>query len=160
MKKVVSALSAALIIAALVVGPVLAASPHFVKASSSVNDSGQLVISWKEAGLDDTTLVAYEASADSIATWGCINGGGKHPQAANKETVAGPVSTSGTFSSGKNGQITASLVFGPIPATVNFSCPPGQRLMLLEVSYTAIVLTDTTNGISITLPDASHIFFR
>jgi hypothetical protein len=43
----------------------------------------------KEAGLGDNQLVDYVASADASATYACINGGGKHPQAQNKETVNG-----------------------------------------------------------------------
>jgi hypothetical protein len=52
----------------------------------------------------------------------------------------------------------ASLSAGPISAG-GFSCPGGQRLVLASVSYTNIVLTDTTNNVSTTAPDASRTFF-
>jgi hypothetical protein len=159
MKQILKVLVLAIVIAALNVTSVMAANPHFIWASDSVTSSGQLVVAWKEAGLGNNVRVTYEATANSVATWGCINGGGKHPQAANKETVAGPVSATDEFISGKNGQITDSLTFGPIPATPDFSCPPGQKLHLLEVSYDQVELTDVTNGLYVALPDVSRVFF-
>jgi hypothetical protein len=70
-----------------------------------------------------------------------------------KTTVAGPVSATGTFNSGKNGQVTASLTVNPPPSDI--SCPPGQSLELASVSYTNITLTDTTNGVMISVPDVN-----
>src|SRR6266516_3274212 len=59
----------------------------------------------------------------------------------------------GTFTSGKDGQVTASLTVNP-PAS-DISCPPGQSLELASVSYTNITLTDTTNGVMISVPDVN-----
>ncbi len=59
----------------------------------------------------------------------------------------GPVLATGSFSSGKNGNVTASLTVDPPPSDI--SCPNGQRLQLASVSYSNVVLTDTTNGVSI-----------
>jgi hypothetical protein len=123
-----------------------AASPHFIFADASVDNDGDLIVSRKEAGLGDNQLIDYEATADASGFYACINGGGKHPQAANKEAFEGPVSAEGTFASGKNGQITASLEVPPPPSPL--ACPNGQRLVLACVTYANITLTDTTNGIS------------
>jgi hypothetical protein len=71
----------------------------------------------------------------------------------NKTTVSGPVSASGTFNSGKNGNVTASLTVSPPPSDI--SCPNGQTLKLASVSYTNVVLTDTTNQVSVSLGDFS-----
>jgi hypothetical protein len=101
--------------------------------------------------------VDYVLSADATAEYACVNGGGKHPQAANKETVNGDVSAGGSFEV-KNGRVTASLTAGPLSAG-DFSCPGGQRLVLASVSYSNISLTDTTNDVSTSIPDASRIFF-
>jgi hypothetical protein len=67
------------------------------------------------------------------------------------------VSGGGSFEA-KNGRVVASLSAGPISAG-DFTCPSGQRLVLASVSYTNIVLTDTTNGVSTSVPDASRTFF-
>jgi hypothetical protein len=89
--------------------------------------------------------------------YACINGGGNHPQAANKETVNAEVFANGSFEP-RNGRVQASLTAGP-PSASAFSCPSGQRLVLASVSYTNIVLAHTTNGVSTTVPDASRTFF-
>ncbi|HBY92561.1 MAG: hypothetical protein M5U01_31900 [Ardenticatenaceae bacterium] len=160
MRRVALAIALTLFVTSLVVPAALAANPHFINASANLDQNGNLVVSWKEAGLGDNQLIDYTASADATATYACINGGGKHPQATNKETVSGPVSASGTFSSGKNGQITASLTVPP-PDKGDFSCPPGQRLVLASVSYTNVSITDTTNGITEPIPGTfSKTFFE
>ena len=66
------------------------------------------------------------------------------------------VSAAGSFEP-KNGRVQASLTAGP-PSAGDFSCPPGQTLVFASVSYTNIVLTDTTNNVSTTVPDASRTF--
>ena len=141
-------------------GVASAASPHFVRVSASgPNSAGQLVVSFKEAGLGDNQLIAYRASADATATYACINGGGKHPQATNKESFAGPVEATGTFSSGKNGSISQSLTLSP-PGPGSFTCPPGQRRILADVSYTNVAIADTTNGVTESIPGTfSRVFF-
>ncbi|MDC5697810.1 hypothetical protein OO014_11115 [Intrasporangium calvum] len=131
----------------------LATSPHFIRAAGSLNGNGSLTVSFKEAGLGTNQNIAYTLSADASVTYVCVNKGGANPSASNKTTLAGPVSASGTFSSGKNGQVTASLTVYP-PSAGDFTCPPGQSLQIAEVSYTNVLLTDTTNGISIAVDDA------
>jgi hypothetical protein len=131
-----------LAIAALLLssGPASADSPHFLRASASLDQSGNLVCSFKEAGLGNTlSTEAVTCSADATAVYACINGGGNHPQASNKETVSGPVSSSGEFPV-RNGSTTGSLTVAP-PGPGDFSCPPGQRLVLASVSYTDVTLT-------------------
>jgi hypothetical protein len=127
--------------AGLAVAPAAQAdSPHFLKASASINSAGQLVCAFKEVGLGNTVTSAdISCSADATAVYQCFNNGGKHPKAGNKETVGGPVSSSGTFPV-RNGQTTGSLTVSP-PGPGDFSCPPGQTLFLQSVSYTNIVLS-------------------
>jgi hypothetical protein len=142
-------------------GIALAQSPHFISASASGPDSdGNLIVSFKEAGLGDNVSIIYTASANATATYACINGGGNHPKATNKATVSGPVSATGTFSSGKNGSISQSLTLEP-PSPGSFSCPSGQTLVLADVSYTNITIADTTNGITEDIPGTfARVFFK
>ncbi len=159
-KKVLGVSLATLLVLVLAVTTVFAADPHFISASASVTSSGNLVVSWKEAGLGDDVIINYTASANAVADWGCLNGGGKNPEASNKETVEGPVSSSGAFNSGKNGTISDSLTITPPPAPTGFSCPPGQKLVLADVSYTNVSVTDTTDGVVISvLGSFSVVFF-
>ena len=129
---------------------------HFKSASASVNGSGALVVAFDETGLGNENI-NYTLTADANAAYACINGGGNHPKAANKETVAGQVSTGGTFQS-KNGRVQASLSTGPLSAG-GFTCPGGQRLVLASVSYSNVVLTDTSNNVTTNLGSVSRTFF-
>src|SRR6266567_6101702 len=133
-------------------GIALAQSPHFISASASGPDSdGNLIVSFKEAGLGSNATISYIAAANATATYACINGGDKNPKATNKQSVGGPVATPGTFSSGKNGSISQSLTVEP-PSPGSFSCPSGQTMVLADVSYTDVSITDTTNGITEDIP--------
>jgi hypothetical protein len=121
-------------------GPALADSPHFISASAALASSGALVCTFKEAGLGNTLATEHiTCSADATATYACINGGGNHPKAANKETVSGPLVAGGDFPV-RNGQTTGSLSLGPLGPGA-FACPAGQTLVLSSVSYTNITLT-------------------
>jgi hypothetical protein len=149
-----------LTVAALVFAGVLGAgvasaqNAHFIRAESDINNvTGDLICSWKEAGLGDNQLIEYTCSADGTATYACVNRGSANPSAQNKTTVSGPVSESGEFESGKNGQITASLTVSPPPSDI--TCPPGQSLELASASYTNVVLTDETNDVSVSLANQS-----
>jgi hypothetical protein len=154
MRRLAAALVLSLALLALMATAAFADSPHFVSASASVNADGTLTVSFKEAGLGTNQLINYEATADATATYVCVNNGGGHPSATNKTTVSGPVSKTGTFSSGKNGNVTASLTLSPPPppAPDVFSCPSGQTLQLALVSYTNVAITDTTHGITEPIP--------
>lgn len=133
-----------------------AGAPKFHAATSSVNNDGALVVSFDERGLGNDNI-DYTLTADATALYACINGGGKHPQAANKEAFEGQVSGGGSFEP-KNGRVVASLTAGPLLAP-QFTCPSGQRRVLAAVTYTNIVLTDTTNNVSTPVADASGVFF-
>jgi hypothetical protein len=161
MRRILFAMTAASALVALTVGSALAAPPqtsgaHFMSASGSVDSSGALVVSFDEAGVG-TSSIHYTLTADATATYACINGGGNHPKAANKETHAGEVSGGADFQP-KHGRATGSITAGPISAG-SFSCPSGQRLVLAAVSYSNIVLTDTQNDVSVSIADTSRIFF-
>jgi hypothetical protein len=127
-----------------------AQNAHFVgKVTASLdNDTGDVQVCWKEAGLGNNVLVDYTASATTAsATYVCVNNGGQCPNAANKITSTGPVSATGTFSSGQNGQINACLTINP-PGAGSFTCPSGQTMTLASVSYTNIQVTDESNDVS------------
>lgn len=130
---------------------------HFFSASGSVNNDGALVVSWDEAGVGQQQI-NYVLTADSTATYACINGGGNHPKATNKATFAGPLTSPSVGFLPQNGRVRGSISVGPLSAG-SFSCPSGQRLVLASVSYTNILLTDTTNNVSVSIADTSRTFF-
>jgi hypothetical protein len=133
---------------------------HFFSATGSVNNAGALVVNFDEAGLGnfsgtvDYTLAVTEATA----TYACINGGGNHPQAANKEDTNGPLTSNGSFPPNKNGRVIAAITAGPLPSSL--TCPGGQKFVLASVSYSGITLTDNTNNVSIGVANISRTFIN
>jgi hypothetical protein len=150
MRRILFVLAAVFATAAIAVPAATAVSPHFISASATLNANGTLTGSFKEAGLGTNQLINYTLSANGTATWVCVNKGGANPSAQNKTTVNGPVTASGTFNSGKNGNVVGSLTLSPPPSDI--SCPSGQTLQLASVSYTDVVITDTTNNVSESIP--------
>jgi hypothetical protein len=133
-------------------------SPHFVRADGSINGDGGYVASFKEAGLGTNQLIDYtlSAGAGTQFTYQCYTKSNNQPQGAPNNIFTSTLSTGGTFSSGKNGQITASLTLDPEVAE---SCRgAGLKLCLDYVSYQNVVLTDTSNGVSVSLPSLSRSF--
>jgi hypothetical protein len=142
------AIFAAVVAAFAVAAPVaLADSASFHYANASIDSStGALTVDFKLTGLGTgVSSVQIDLNAAASATYQCWNNGGKHPKAGNKETVGGPIAQSGTFAV-SHGQVTASFTAGPLGAG-DFSCPSGQNLYLMAVSYSAIgVQTEGTGS--------------
>jgi len=143
MRRMLFVLAAVFATAALAAPAAFADSPHFISASATVDNNGNLVATFKEAGLgNNATSAGISLSADATAVYQCFNGGGNHPKAGNKETVSGPVSNNGTFDV-RHGSTSGSISVGP-PGPGSFSCPNGQTLHLISVDYTNVTLTDTS----------------
>ena len=149
MRRVAAALVMSLALLALMATAAFAQNEHFIFARASLNNNGTLTVNFKEAGLGTNQLIDYALTADATAVYVCVNRGGANPSASNKTTVAGPVIATGTFSSGKNGQVTASLTVEP--PFEDIGCPPGQSQELASVIYENVTLTDTTNDVSVSL---------
>jgi hypothetical protein len=136
-----------------------AQNPHFIYATSTLNPDASLTVDFKEAGLGNNQNINYILEADGVATYACQNHGGNFPKDPKKIDQAATLEGTGTFSSGRNGQITASLTVGPPPPPSPSNCKGNQVEVLLAVSYTNIVLTDDTNKVSTTAPDVSATYF-
>ena len=130
---------------------------HFFSATGSVAGNGALQVSWDEAGVGNAT-VNYTLSTQASALYACINGGGNHPKAANKQAVNGPLSSPNTGFNPLNGRVTVTngLSVGPLGSSL--TCPSGQTFVLACVTYTGSVLTDTTNNVSKSIADTSRTF--
>jgi hypothetical protein len=152
MRKLAASVVVASAVMGLAVSQALADAPKFFSANSSVSNDGELVVTFDERGLGNEN-VDYTVTADADATYACINKGGKNPSAANKRSVEASVEANESFEP-RNGRVAGRITAGP-PSAGTFSCPGGQHLELLSVTYDHIVLTDTTNDVSTSVPDAS-----
>ena len=118
----------------LLVPAAWAGSPHFVGQFTAVHNADDSVtISGKEAGLgnEDQIHIVITATAE------CINGGGNHPKAVNKEGVTG----AGDFPV-QNGKAEFSL---SVTASFQPECVPPMTL-----AWTSVTLTDTAHNVSTT----------
>ena len=137
MKKL-SILTCTMIALGFMATTVRAQNPHFLSCDvSGVNSNGTLSSDFRIAGLGSNVLITVTVTADASAVYACLNHGQKCPSAANKSTVTGTVTAQGTFTSGKNGSVRGSLTVNPPPNTT-LTCPGGQTLVLVSVSYTNV----------------------
>jgi hypothetical protein len=114
--------------------PAFAGSPHFVGTPIATISGDTVTVSGKEAGLGNETQIHVVVTADAA----CINPGDQHPEAANKESF----SAAGDFPV-QNGHADWSLT---VTAVFQPSCSPP-----MTVAWSNIVVTDVTNGLSVTL---------
>jgi hypothetical protein len=128
-----------LVLTMLFASSAAAGSPHFVGTpSADVNTSGQLVVSFRIAGLGAGDTVNVSLTADGTAAYGCQNKGGNFPSDP-KKTEAAPLGTSTTFTSDRNGNVRGTVRLGPLPTTLD--CPGGQKEVLISVTYTNVVVS-------------------
>lgn len=140
-------------------GTALADNPHFIKAvNQGISDSTD-TITFKIAGLGDTVTTTVTVSADAAALYACRNKGKNFPEDPKKQEETGPVTNSGDFTSGKNGQITGGLTLSAPASTLE--CPPGQSLVLVCVQFENKQVSEPAAGTLSTTPSSvSAIFFN
>jgi hypothetical protein len=128
--------AAALLTPILFAAPAAAGNAHFVDDTvQAAREGDALTVTGKIAGLGDEPQVHVVLTA----TASCINPGGQHPQAGNKETVT----AEGDFPV-QNGRAEFSLT---VVAVFQPSCSPP-----MSVAFTDVTVSDVTSGISLGLP--------
>lgn len=127
-----------------------AGSAHFIKSATSCTRVGNdLRCDFKEAGLSSGATENIQLSVAATAGYSCVNGGQNIPSDP-KKTESSTVTTQGTFAATKNGNLVGFLVASPPPSTL--SCPNGQTLTLITVSYgPTATIQDLTSGASISV---------
>jgi len=116
--------------------------------SAAIQNNGDLTVSWVEAGLGNLD-VNYTLTGHVDATYFCVTHSGSIPDATNKHTVSTTGQANGSFKP-KNGKVTASLTLTAPPAPVSEppTCGSGQTLKLQSITWSNVVLTDTSNTIT------------
>jgi hypothetical protein len=131
MKKV-----ALIVVAVASIVPLIAGSAHFVGAPQFTISDSQVLVTGKVAGLGNIPQIHVVATGDAA----CINNGGNHPQAGNKESF----SSEGDFPV-QNGKSLFSLV---LTATFQPECSPP---MIVAWSNLSVTVT-ADDGTFITFP--------
>ena len=131
-----------------------AGSAHFIKNATGASLSGaNLVCSFKEAGLAAGSVENVTCSATTSTSYECVNGGGMNPKASNKRTFKTTTSRTQPFTADKNGNLVGSITLSPpTAAQLGFSCPPGQTVTFVGVTYSNVSIVDQTSGASIGVP--------
>ncbi|HET6920240.1 MAG TPA: hypothetical protein VFI46_12340 [Jiangellaceae bacterium] len=136
MRRAVIIAIASLFLSLAAVPTAFAGEPHFINNAFDVSrDDNTLTVSGKEAGLGDEEQIHVVLTATAL----CINPGGNHPKAVNKEDV----SAEGDFPV-QNGKAEFTL---SVTATFQPECSPP-----MTVAFTDITVTDETNGLTKSLP--------
>jgi hypothetical protein len=138
--------------ALLLMAPMLAvaASPHFIKTPTvTKNDSGDLTVKFKAAGLGNSATDVFLTASDVSADLQCVNPGGNSPPPKTAEF--GPVEGPTVTVQPRNGQITASPTL-PFPASEQdledaADCPnPNWSVDVTNITYENVVLHIQQNG--------------
>ena len=150
----VTTLGAALAATVLATSPAMAGNGHFIGNATSVSGSSltTLTVSFKEAGLESGATEHIVLSAHADATYQCVNGGKKNPNAGNKTSTGFDFTVPGEFTAAKNGNVVGSLSASVPLDDPSFSCPSGQTETLSMVTWSNIGLDDLDSGASIDLP--------
>jgi hypothetical protein len=107
----------------------------------------------------------YVLRANSTATWGCTDKKGTVSPVNRVTVYAVPVEKWAAYTSGKNGNVSATMSVGPIPAPAGWTCSGDMKAVLVSVIYGAPTrlsgpaLADFTNGLMVTIPDQSAVFY-
>lgn len=151
-RALVASVATPLLLSAVSTSAQAAGNGHFIKSATSASMSGASVtVRFKEAGLAAGSTETISVRATAATTYECVNGGGKNPAASNKHTYSTGVTQSGTFTADKNGNLVGSLTLSPpSAASLGFSCPRGQTVTFVSVSYSQLTLVDSTSGASLT----------
>jgi hypothetical protein len=72
MKRRIAVVALVFVAFALIAQQAFADSPHFIRASGSLNNDGSLTVDFKEAGLGTNQNINYELTANASATYVCV----------------------------------------------------------------------------------------
>ena len=131
MRRVIFVAMAVLATLALTTSAGWAGNAHFVETTTSCSDN-TLTVSGKVAGLGDEPQICVAITS----TAECINGGGQHPKAVNKESLS-----STSDQPVQNGKADYSVT---LTASFTPDCTPP-----MEVQFSNVTVTDNTNGLTV-----------
>jgi hypothetical protein len=122
--------------------PAIGTGAHFLYATSSIDDSGSLVVNFKEAGLGNIDeSVPISITGDAEATYQWFNKGGNKPQ-GNPFSSHETINVTQSFPV-QNGQVTGTFTIAAPGPTEEFLTHPhaANWVAKFTVSYTNIALT-------------------
>jgi hypothetical protein len=111
--------------------PAIADSPHYVKGPTATVSGNSLVVSWKAAGLGNTTTsVDFSLTGTVTTTSQCFTKSGNPVEGVPKSETTN-VNATGTFDV-RNGQTTGSFTVSPLST---LTCTGNQHVVIQSVSF-------------------------
>ncbi len=147
MKRLFVPLIGMLAVAALALAPAaVAQSPHYIKGPTVTFGTNSLTVSWKAAGLGNTTSSADFTLTGSVnLSSQCYTKSGNPVNGVPKrETV--DINASGTFDV-RNGQVTGSLTVSPLST---LTCTGKQHVVSTINSYDLFLNGDSLPQVELT----------
>ena len=130
MRKKLCVIAAVFGLSALAAPAALASSPHYTKGPTATLSGNSLVVSWKAAGLGNTSSVDFALTGTVTATSQCYTKSG-NPVNGVPKTDTTNVDAGGTFPV-RNGQTTGSISVSPLST---LTCTGKQHVFIQSVSY-------------------------
>jgi hypothetical protein len=141
-----SIVTSAFAVAALAFAPTALAGPHYVTGPNTSVQGNTLTVSWKAAGLGNTTdTVDFTLTGTVNVTSQCFTRSG-NPVNGVPKSETNNVSQSGTFDV-RNGQTTGSFTISPLST---LTCTGSQRVRILDVSFDLFLNGDNLPEVEIT----------
>ena len=134
------------VLLAIISSAAWAGSPHFVRGpTGSLDNSGNYVVSFKEAGLGNSPITYSLTVQDGDFTFQCYNPANNTPQ-GDPNGVSISNATVHTTITPRNGQITGSITMSP--TTGGAQCQGrAMKLCLVAVSYSGVQFKDETTPV-------------
>jgi hypothetical protein len=135
----VSIVASAFAVAALAFAPAAFADPHYVKGPTVTVGTNSLTVSWKAAGLGNTTTTAdFSLTGTANVTSQCYTKSG-NPVNGVPKSESVDVDVSDTFAV-RNGSVTGSLTVAPLST---LTCTGNQHVVILSVSFDLVLSGDS-----------------
>jgi hypothetical protein len=136
----------AVLATALFAVPALADSPHYVTGPTATVSGNSLIVSWKAAGLGNTTTsVSFNLSGTVTTTSQCFTKSG-NPVNGVPKTETTDVNVTGTFPV-RNGQTTGSLTVSPLST---LTCSGNQHVVIQSTSFNLTLTGDDLPPVTLT----------
>lgn len=138
----------------LLAAPVLADSPHYLRADASLDSEACYSVRLKEAGLGNSgfSSIEYDLTCNGSFTVACYNKGGNQVQGVPKNGVGS--ATTSTILPIRNGQTNGVITLCPAAFDLpDPGCTGNQREILLAASYSQCSLDDNLGTALPSLPD-------
>jgi hypothetical protein len=124
----------------------VAASPHYIRGPDATVSGNSLTVSWKAAGLGNTTeSVDFALTGTANVTSQCFTRSGNPVQGVPKSEQV-DVNVTGEFPV-RNGSVTGSLTVEPLST---LECTGSQRARILDVSFDLTLTGDGLPPVNLT----------